>query len=450
MILDGPTAGENGEEAGAERPAEPRGEAEAAPASAVVSVGDELLLGETVNTNAAWLGRELAILGAPVRARFTVGDERGAIQQALRRALAAADLVVLTGGLGPTPDDLTKESVAALLDRALEIDDEVLRRLTERFRTFGYDALPESNRSQALVPEEAVAVDNPHGTAPGLVLDAGRRLVVLLPGVPREMRGLWEEGCRRIVRERLGRRLRPVFHRIIHTTGIAESVLTERVEDALPEERGPVSVGYLPRVTGVDLRFSVRGVSDRTEAKRWLDRLEDALEPVVEPYRYEAESGDLVEALAALLTATGRTLATAESCTGGIVAQRITDRAGSSAYFHGGVVSYANTSKIRELGISETDLRDHGAVSEVVARGMVRGVVERFGVDCGISVTGIAGPRGGTPEKPVGTVWYAISVDGRVEAEHRQLPGDRRDVRERSAQAALALLHRALRRSEPA
>ncbi len=430
---------------------EARGGGAGAPArSAVISVGEELLLGETVNTNAAWLGRRLAALGVPVFTRFTVGDERSAIQQALRRALAAADVVVTTGGLGPTPDDRTKEAVADLLGLSLELDEEILDWLAERFRDFGYDELPESNRSQARVPEGAEALPNPHGTAPGLLMDAGRRTVVVLPGVPREMKGLWLDGVEERLRKRLKGRLRPALHRLIRTTGIAESALTERVEEALPDDTGPVTVAYLPDVTGVDLRLTARGAGSREEAERWLDRVEASLEDVVSRYRYASESGDFVEAVAALLTGSGRTLATAESCTGGLVAKRITDLPGSSEYFLGGVVSYANASKMRELGVDEELLEAHGAVSGEVARAMVRGVVGRFGADCGLSITGVAGPGGGTDEKPVGTVHYAVSVDGRIRAEHRRFPGDRSDIRERSAQAALWLLHRSVREARGA
>lgn len=412
--------------------------------SAVVAVGDELLAGHTVDTNAAWLGRRLAELGAPVRVRHTVGDDDEAIRRVVRLALEEAQIVVVTGGLGPTPDDRTKAAVASLLDRPLETDGALLERLERIFREMGYDRLPPTNRSQAEVPRGAAVVENPHGTAPGLVLDEGPRRVVLLPGVPREMKGLFERGISDVLAREFEGRLRPTFHRVIHTTGIAESALADRVAEALPDESGPVSVAFHPHVRGVNLRLTVASVGDREEAERHLDEMERRLAPVVERYRFESERGDLVDAVAEALLRSGRTLATAESCTGGLVAERLTDRPGSSGYFQGGVVSYADVSKIRDLGVSETLLGEHGAVSEPVARAMSEGAVQRFGTSCALAITGIAGPGGGTEEKPVGTVWYAVTVEGRTVVNHARLPGDRRDVRERSAQAVLHLLLRSL------
>lgn len=415
--------------------------------SAVVSVGEELLLGETVNTNGAWLGRELATLGAPVVARFTVGDEEEAIRSALEWALESADLVVVTGGLGPTDDDRTREAVAGVLGLPLETDRRLLEELAERFRSFGYDELPASNRTQAEVPRGADALPNPGGTAPGLWIDVGGGTVVLLPGVPREMKRIFGEQVAERVRSRFPGRLRPLRHRTIRTTGIPESALADRVEETLSEYDGPVRVAFLPRVTGVELRLTVRGVEGEDEAASHLDRMEERLELVVGGYRYEAESGDLVEVVSSALRERGWTVATAESCTGGLVAKRLTDFPGSSDVFLGGVVSYANASKVRELGVDPATLEADGAVSEDVVRAMVRGVVERFGSDCGIAITGIAGPGGGTPEKPAGTVWYAASVRGEVEARVHRFPGGRDDVRERSAQAALNLLRRSVERA---
>ncbi|NIP60037.1 MAG: competence/damage-inducible protein A [Gemmatimonadetes bacterium] len=414
--------------------------------SSVVSVGEELLLGETVNTNAAWLGRELGTVGAPVAARFTVGDEDGAIALAVSRALEAAELVLVTGGLGPTDDDRTKEAVAELLERPLESDPELLEALARRFRSFGYDRLPPSNRSQAEVPRGGDALSNPRGTAPGLWIDVGDGVVVLLPGVPREMRGIFRESVAARIRARFGDRLRPLRHRTIHTTGIPESVLADRVEERLEGYRGPVTVAFLPDVTGVDLRLTVRDVADDAEAGARLDEMEELLGPTIEGRRYDAESGDLVEAVTAALRARGWTVATAESCTGGLVAKRLTDLAGSSDVFVGGVVSYANASKIRDLDVPPRLIDEHGAVSGEVAASMVEGVVRRFGSDCGISITGIAGPEGGTEEKPVGTVWYAASVRGEIGSRRSRFPGSRADVRERSAQAALHLLLRSIER----
>lgn len=411
----------------------------------LVTVGDELLLGQTVNTNATWLARELADLGADVARFVTVGDGEDEIRDAVAGARAAADLVVVTGGLGPTEDDRTRAVVADLFGRELEVDEELLRALERRFREAGFGELPARNVSQAEVPRGATALPNPHGTAPGLVLEEEGIVVALLPGVPREMKGIFRESLSARLRESFPGRLRAVRHRTIHTTGIAESVLAERVEEHLPDELGPVSVAFLPDEHGVDLRLTVRGVSDEEEAREWLDGVETALEPVVEKYRFEApETGDIAEAVARALEGSGRTLAVAESCTGGLVAKRITDRAGSSAYFLGGVVAYDDRVKTALLDVDPEVLEEKGAVSEEVARAMAVGVARRLGANTGVGITGIAGPGGGSEEKPVGTVSYAAAVDDRVDVKTRRFPGDRESVRERSGQAALALLLRLL------
>ncbi len=410
-----------------------------APRSAIVTVGDEILLGETVDTNAAWLGRELAKCGAPVARRETVADEDGEIRRAVAEAMRSSDVVLVSGGLGPTPDDLTRDSVAGLLGRPLNVDEGLLEALRVRFRERGYEDFPTTNVSQAMVPEGARTLANPHGTAPGLAMEANGSLVVLLPGVPRELRGIFETGVAPLLRERFGDRLLPVRLRYIHTTGIPESRLAEVVAEHLPEDMGPLGLAFLPDLRGVDLRLTARGVGlDQAEA--WFARVEEALGPALAPWRFESSEGDLVESVGETLRAGHLTLAVAESCTGGLLAKRLTDRAGSSDFFLGGVIAYADAVKVRHLGVEERILAAHGAVSEPVALAMATGVAERFGADAGIGVTGVAGPGGGTAEKPVGTVWYAAAVGGDAVARRERFVGDREAVRERSAQAALALL----------
>jgi nicotinamide-nucleotide amidase len=414
------------------------------PRAAIVTVGDELLLGRTVDSNAAWLGRELAALGVPVARRHTVGDDDPSIREAVTAALGEAELVLVTGGLGPTRDDRTRDAVAALFQLPLRVDDRLLEAMRERFRARGYARMPETNVSQAQVPEGALVLANPVGTAPGLALVRGGALVVLLPGVPREMKAIFAGDLKRLIVERLGARLRPVRMRSIHTTGIPESALAERVEAYLPPDLGPIQLAFLPDLTGVELRLTAVDAPTEEEASRWLDRIEQALAPAVEGFGFRAESGDVVEAVAYLLRGSARRLAVAESCTGGLIAKRLTDRAGSSAYFVGGVVAYADSVKLGQLGVDEGALARHGAVSEEVALQMARGVAASLGAEAGLSVTGIAGPEGGSELKPVGTVWYAVSLDGRAAARREVFPGDRHQVRERSAQAALTMLLRRL------
>jgi nicotinamide-nucleotide amidase len=415
------------------------------PVVVVIGVGDELLLGETVDTNGTWLSGELSRLGFQVLAREVVRDVEEEIREALGRALEKADVVLLTGGLGPTRDDLTRDVVAAYLDRGLEVSEELLAELQERFRARGFDEIPSHSRKMATVPEGATVLRNARGAAPALALETGRGLCILFPGVPREMKGLFRERAAPFLRTRFRDRLRPVHLHTVYTSGIPESVLSEEAEKVLPADTGPVSIAFLPDVRGVRIRLTARGLREEAEAEAWFSRIEEALEPVLAPYRYESEAGDLAQALGEALMAAKVKLSVAESCTGGLVAKRLTDHAGSSRFFLGGVVAYDDEIKHRLLGVDRDVLEAKGAVSGEVAEAMAKGVAGRFGTRAGIGVTGVAGPGGGTSEKPVGTVWYAALLDGEVSVRKEGFPGDRSDVRERSAQAAMTLLFRMLK-----
>jgi nicotinamide-nucleotide amidase len=410
--------------------------------AAVITVGEELLSGETTDTNGAWLGRKLAFLGAPVVRRWVVGDDAEAIQAALSAALVVADFIIVTGGLGPTRDDLTRPAVADFLGLDLQSDPGILEDMRERFRARGFPDLPTSNLSQAEVPRGARVLANPLGTAPGLLMEHGGRSVVLLPGVPREMRGIFEGALTDVIRDRFEARLVPLVHRTLYTTGIPESVLGERVDGVREGLPGEVDLAFLPSLRGVSIRISTRARAET--AVGLLDEAEGVLDPIVAPYRIGMERGDLVESVAHILTSESQTLAVAESCTGGLVAKRITDLPGSSSYFRGGVIAYADRVKLEVLGVEEAVLSENGAVSEAVAAGMARGVADLLDADVGVGVTGIAGPDGGTPEKPVGTVWFAVSMKGRVNASRHVFSGDREAVRERASQAALLLVFQML------
>ncbi len=412
---------------------------------ALVSVGNELLFGETVDTNSAWLGRRLTSWGLRVVAGFTVRDRVDEIQEAVRRAAAAADLVIVSGGLGPTSDDLTKGAVADLIGVGLVMDPDVRAAVRERFRASGRE-MPELSEGQAEIPEGARALPNDVGTAPGILLEWGRATLLLVPGVPREMRSIVEGPFRTVLQE-AGSLAAGLHHLVIHTTGIPESRLAELVQpawDALPDRlRADVGLAFLPDELGVDLRLSLGRVANEDPEAR-LDELRKALAPVVQPWRFEAAGGDLAEAVSDELRRLGWTLAAAESCTGGLVAQRITEHAGASDVFVGAVVAYANGVKLGQLGVSPDDLERHGAVSEAVARQMATGVAERLGADVGVSITGVAGPGGGSAEKPVGTVWIAVAARGAVTADLERFAGDRGAVRRRSAQSALDKVYRRL------
>ncbi len=414
----------------------------------VVTIGDELLLGFTIDTNAAHLARELAAIGVEISRRTSVGDSAGDIASAVREALDRSDGVITTGGLGPTSDDMTKPAIAALFGREMRRDEEVVRSLRERWARMGRKGpIPESNFTQAMIPEGAVIIPNAHGSAPGIWLEDDRgRWVAMLPGVPREMRAMLSEGLLPILTERLrGNKGSDaetvVMSWTIRTTGIAESALADRLGD-LGRSVDGLSPAFLPSVEGVDIRLTSRGVP-RAEAVTRLEAAVSKLREVIGQYVYGEGASDLAEVVLDLCRAEGLRVAVAESCTGGMLGARITAIPGSSDVFIGGVLAYENTTKIELLGVEPADVETHGAVSEAVAVAMARGVRDRLAADIGISITGIAGPGGGTPEKPVGTVW--IALDGRVSgARGLRLTGDRAEIRQRSVQAALDLVRREL------
>ena len=417
--------------------------------AAIVSVGNELLFGETVNTNAAWLGRALAEKGIVVSCGYTVGDTRTSIQDVVRTATQSADLVLISGGLGPTGDDITRNAVADLFERPLRSNERLLAKLRDRFHAHGYREFPETNLSQVEVPEGAIVLDNPNGTAPGLAFEEDSTLVVMLPGVPRELHGIFLGDLSTLLEEWLGDRMAPVHHRMLHTTGVPESRLAELIEEAISSDSAfasvlrEVSLAYLPDLRGVDLRITSRSVSTE-EAKASLDRAEEELDTQIARWRYHTISGDIVESVSDALRDLGLMLAVAESCTGGLLTKRLTDHPGASTFFVGGVIAYDDSVKISALDVSQQDLSRFGAVSEVVAIQMALGASKRLGSDVGLAVTGVAGPGGGTKEKPVGRVWFAVVLNGEERTCSVDFPGDRDAVRERAAQAALAMLLRIL------
>ena len=403
----------------------------------VVTIGTELLLGLTPDTNAAELGRALAAAGIEVVRHSTVGDRPEAIRAAVAEALDRTGFVITTGGLGPTRDDITKRVVAELCEKPLRLNEEVLRSLEERFRRLGRP-MAASNRTQAEVPEGATVLPNPRGTAPGLWVEERGRVVVMLPGVPSEMRGLLtEEVLPRLAARASGMVVRS---RTVRTTGIAESALAERV-GAIEDDIAPLTLAYLPSVEGVDLRVTAWTIPE-AEAERRLAATVAMLRERAAEHCYGEDGTDLASVVLEQLRSRKTRLAVAESCTGGLLGGRITAIPGSSEVFAGGIVAYDDAVKRGMLDVSAALLKPHGAVSEEVVRAMVAGALRRFGVAAGLAVTGIAGPSGGTPEKPVGTVWLAAAFGQETRALKRIFPGDRAEIRARAAQAALDLLRR--------
>lgn len=410
----------------------------------IVTVGDELLHGFTIDTNSAHIAREVAAFGFRVTRRAAVGDTVPDIAAAIRDALSRTGAVITTGGLGPTADDLTIEAVAEVFACPLELDTNVLNSLHERWkRRFGVE-MPESNRKQAMIPRGATVLVNNHGSAPGVFLenDAGQ-WVIVLPGVPREMRGMMQDTVVPLLNQRFGRST-VVRSITIRTTGIAESALADRLGELSKRVNG-MSVAYLPGRDGVDLRITSSGLPAK-ETESTLRAAADLLRERVGKYVYGENDDDLATLVLARCRSQQLTIAVAESCTGGLLGGRITSVPGSSENFIGGVIAYDNSVKVRELGVSENDLEQHGAVSELVARGMASGVRTRFGTSIGVGITGVAGPGGGSKTKPVGTVWVAVDYSGQVHAVRAILPGDREEIRYRAAQLALDRVRRALDR----
>jgi nicotinamide-nucleotide amidase len=410
-----------------------------APRIEIVTIGSELLRGDTIDTNGAWLGRALLDMGIAVARRVTVADDNDAIRDAVEAALHRTGAVLCTGGLGPTTDDLTRDVVADLFDMPLQRNEPVLDAIRRRFDDMGV-VMPEINVRQAMVPAGARVLDNRNGTAPGLLLEDDRGLAILLPGVPGELYPLFNESVAPLLRERWAGRLPPIRRALLRTTGAGESRVMEEVADLIEAVR-PVDIAFLPHTTGVDVRLSVRGDAGEDDvleaaARRFQDRLHR--------WVYTTEELDLAECVGASLRRQRRFLVLAESCTGGLIAKRVTDIPGSSAWFATGWVTYANDAKIRDLGVGAADLERFGAVSEIVARQMASGARRRSGAACAIAVTGIAGPGGASADKPLGTVWIATDVNGDVTARSYRFSGSREQVRERAAQAALRLLQQRL------
>jgi len=410
----------------------------------VVTIGDELLLGFTIDTNGAHLGRELAAIGVQIVRRTTVGDGAAEIAAAVRDALDRTGAVITTGGLGPTSDDLTKPSIAALFGRRLVLDQTVVDRLEQIWRERGRPGkVPAPNLQQAMIPEGARILTNRHGTAPGIWLedDCGR-WVAMFPGVPRELRGMVGDELLPLLRERTGGATRVIRSRTVRTTGIAESQLAAQLGEL---DRGfpGLPLAYLPGVDGVDLRLTARGLPP-DEADAALASGVAQLRARIGPYVYGEETDDLAEVVLRLCRERRLRIAVAESCTGGMLGARLTAVPGSSDVVEGGAIAYSNAVKEALLGVRAADLRLHGAVSEPVARQLATGARERFGTDIGVGITGIAGPGGGTPEKPVGTVWIAADVAGTTSATRTAFVGDRDEIRRRAAQSALDMIRRAL------
>jgi nicotinamide-nucleotide amidase len=413
----------------------------------IVTIGDELLIGQVTNTNEAEVAEALQDVGIPVARMTTVGDNLEQILAAFRRAMDEHELIITTGGLGPTHDDVTRAAVCALFETDLVEDPEALRNVERILAGRGLDLLP-LNRAQALVPRGCTVIQNPLGTAPGFLFERGGRFFITLPGVPFEMRAMMESYVIPFLQERS--RGSVVRHRTIRTTGIAESLLAHRLGpvEEITGTGGDVTLAFLPGPRGVRLRLTAR-CATAAEAEARIRKAEQAVLAKAGPVVYGFEQEELEEIVGRLLRERGWTIAVAESCTGGLVMDRLTDVPGSSRYVERGYVVYSNEAKIRELGVPEEVLRRNGAVSRETAEAMAFGARTKSNADVGLSTTGIAGPSGGTTEKPVGLVWIGYSDRDGTAAFRFQFGNDRRRIKERSSQAALDIVRRKLLKLNP-
>ena len=406
--------------------------------ASVLTIGDELLCGQVQDTNASWLAAALNDLGFSVTTLATVPDDEHAITGELHRLSSSTDIVIATGGLGPTPDDRTRDAAAAFASVPLILSEEILSSARVRFRTLGRE-MPKGSDAVAQVPKDFELLPNPAGTAPGLLhTPAQGGTIVLLPGVPHEMKAIFENHT--VPRIRSLAALPPILHRTILTTGAGETTIQEKLQGAAQELGNQVNIAYLPALHNVRIRLTATGSGASEPLMRAVTLIQDRLGTWV----YGMDDDTLESVVGRHLAERGLTVAVAESCTGGNVLHRLTDVPGASSYVMGGVVAYANVVKQSALGVDGGVLAEHGAVSETVALQMAEGVRARIGTSVGLSVTGVAGPSGGTPEKPVGTVWIGFAGMGRQFARRFQFGRNRLRNKERCVMAALDVLRRAL------
>ena len=365
----------------------------------LVTIGAELLNGARTNTNAAWIGQNVISVGGAIDWHMTVNDEKNTIESALDEVPTSIDVVLCTGGLGPTHDDITSSVLYDYFGAKPEFDEQYWQLLTKKFAARD-QVIPDINRNQAMKPDIGEVIPNPIGSARGLHLSNKSYHLFAMPGVPAEMKSMMTDTILPWIESRSKSKIHVT---VMRTTGIMESVLYEKVQGIL-DDYPQINVAFLPRFTGVDIRLT-------TSDKNTLNRLVDQISPVIQKYHFGGEGVELEDVVGKLLIKNRKTIATAESCTGGLIGDRLTNISGSSLYYKGGIVAYSNSVKEKTIGVKKETLDSAGSVSEETALEMARGIRNKLDADIGLSTTGIAGPKGGTKEKPVGLVYIAISYD---------------------------------------
>ena len=409
--------------------------------STIITIGDEILIGQILDTNSRYISQALNRIGVVVTERTSIGDSAEQIVSTLDRALAQSDVVIITGGLGPTKDDITKHTLARYYNSELVYNEQVGSFVEQLLARRGI-AFTELNRGQAMVPQCCTVLHNAHGTAPGMWFERDGKVVVSLPGVPFEMRHLIDDSVVPMLAERF--ELKAIVHRTMITSGIAESILAERIatwEDNLPDV---LHLAYLPAPNVVRLRLSAYEV-DGQSVRRMIDDEFDKLKGIIPEAIVGFEDATVEQLVHRWMRENGKTLSVAESCTGGAIAAKFTAMAGASVYFNAGVVSYSNEAKRDILGVNMDDIVRYGAVSETVAIQMAEGVRRAGQSDYAVSTTGIAGPTGGSEAKPVGTVWMAIATPTQTIATMRASGSDRGQIISRASAYAIEMLYHCLK-----
>ncbi|MDP9174628.1 MAG: competence/damage-inducible protein A [Planctomycetota bacterium] len=405
----------------------------------ILSVGDELVLGQTVDTNSAWVSAQLAAVGCDIAAHATVPDDQPAIEAAIRAAASACDVLIISGGLGPTADDLTRQALAGVLNQPLELDKIWLGKLEEFFRQRNRPMAP-TNRIQAMIPRGAKMIDNSAGTAPGIEATLQSCHIFSIPGVPKEMKLMFQQSILPSIAQTAGGAV--ILSRTLHTFGVGESSIAQILGDLMDRKRNP-SVGTSVFGGLVSLRLNSR-FPNRETAQQKLDETDNHCRRVLGDLIYGQDDQSLAQAVSKLLVESRATVSTAESCTGGLLAKMLTDIPGSSRYFQRGWITYSNQSKTDLLGVPPDLIAKQGAVSEPVASAMASGARARSEASAAMAISGVAGPEGGTPEKPVGTVCIALATQETVIVRTFNFAGDREMIRDRSAKMALTLLRYSL------
>jgi nicotinamide-nucleotide amidase len=405
----------------------------------IIAIGSELLTPDRTDTNSLWLTEKLNSIGIEVRQKTIVGDDDARLEEAIKDAVRRSSIIIMTGGLGPTEDDITRKVAARALGRRLVLDERVLEDLREKFKLWGRN-MPEINSRQAMIIERAELLENPRGSAPGMYLDYEGKPIAIMPGPPREMQPMFEQ----LVLPRLEKKAGDVrvARRVLRVTGMGESAVDELIAPVYTQYRNPQTTILFTK-TEIEIHLTAQAKTE-PEAELLLDGLAGQIEDRLGDALFAFRGETMEEVVGLKLNVGGFTLGIAESCTGGLISYRLTEVPGASTFLIETVVCYANESKIKTLGVDPELIERYGAVSAEVAEAMAQGVKRHADTDFGLSVTGIAGPGGGTPEKPIGLVYLGLADDAHVEHRRLMLPGDRSLIRWRSSQAALDLLRRRL------